>query len=264
MNEVDVGERGGLAWDRRLGGRAAGIAVVVVAVTLIIVAATDEGGPWPQRLGMTAALAPVAGALGALASARIASARGELRALAAVGAGPVRATLGAVMGGAAVGLAGPLVAALGLADLASLFPRSPAARAWILAEDGGLRETTLGITVDAAGALGLGARAAASLPAVPGGAARLAMLVLVLSAIVGPAWLVTGEGGSPARRAVVGAAAIAAAIAAFQMVAAGRASPWALVAAPIVLLVDAAAGYPLRARGTGGPQGRKDARTQRF
>ena len=234
-------ERGGLAWDRRLGARAAGIACVVTVVILMVVAATDEGGPWPQRLGMTAALAPVAGALGALASVRIAAARGELRALAAMGAGPLRATLGAVIGGAAVGIVGPFAAAVGLADLASLFPRPPAAHAWIL-EGSGLRETTLGITVDASGTLGLGARAAASLPPVPPGATGLAVLALVLSAVVGPAWLVRGEGGSPARRAAVGAAAIAAAIAAFQMVAAGRLSPWALVAAPVVLLVDAAAG----------------------
>ncbi len=214
---------------------------MVVAVTLLVVAATDEGGPWIQRFGMTAALAPVAGALGAIAAVRIAAARGELRALAAVGVTPGRATLGAVVGGVAVGIAGPLAAAAGLADLAPLFPRAPAARAWVV-EGGGLREATLGITVDAYGTLALGARAAAASSPLPAAAARVAVIALGLAAIVGPIWLVEGEGRGPARRAAVGAAAVAAAVAAFQLVAAGRAPAWVLLAGPAVLVMDVAAG----------------------
>lgn len=227
------------AWDRALARRAAGIAGVAAVVSLLVVAATDGGGAWPLRLGMTSALAPLCGALGALAATRIAAARGELRALAAIGAEPGRAVLGAALGGSAVGLLGPVIAASGLANLASLFPQPAAVRTWVV-EGNGLHEVTLGLHVGPHGSLALEApRAVAA--ALPAGAGAFTLVALAMAALACPGWLAAVP--SPAsRRAAVGAAAVAMAIAAFQGVAAGRVPAVALVAGPGVLVVDAVLG----------------------
>src|SRR5262245_23971682 len=142
----------GTAYDRRTGARAAGIAAIAALVAALVLVATDEGGPWALRLGMLAALLPVAGTLGALGAIRVAAARGELRALAAIGVDPWRVSAGAVAGGASVGVLGPLAAALGVGDLAALFPRPVAARRWLVDGDG-LRELALGVRVGARGVL---------------------------------------------------------------------------------------------------------------
>ncbi len=224
------------AYDRSLAGRAAAVAGIPTLVGGVVVVATDAGGPWSQRLGMTAALAPLCGAVGTLAAARIAAARGEVLALAAVGVRPARALLGTVVGGSAVGLLGPLVAASRLADLDPLFPRPPAARIWI-AEGGALHEITLGLRAGAHGDLALEAPRAA-VAGLPAGAAAFTIVALAVAAIACPAWIASSSGA--VRRAIVGAAAVVAAIAAFQGVAASRLPAIALVFAPLVLLGDAA------------------------
>jgi hypothetical protein len=240
-----VGAEG--AYDRSLARRAAAIAGASTLVAGVVVAATDMGGPWSQRLGMTAALAPLCGAVGTLATLRIAAARGEVQALAAVGVEPARAVLGAVAGGSAVGLLGALVAASGLADLDPLFPRPPAARIWV-AEGGALHELTLGLRAGAHGALAFEAPRAA-VAALPGGAATFTILALAVAALACPAWIAALPGATPARRALVAAVALLAAIVAFQGVAASRLPALTLVLAPLVLLGDAALARHL-ARGT--------------
>jgi hypothetical protein len=215
------------------------VGAVAAATALVVVAATDAGGPWSLRLGMTAALLPLCGALGTLAAVQVAAARGELRALAAIGSAPWRAVAGAALGGIAVGLVGPLLAGSGLADLAALFPREAAARSWI-ADDGGLLETTLGLRVAADGGLSLEAprSVAAGLPA---GALGASLVALAVSALAVPVWVAAG-GGSRGRHAAVGGVAVGAAIVAFQGVAAGRLPAWALVTAPAALAVDGVLG----------------------
>jgi hypothetical protein len=236
-----------LAYDKSLARRAAAVAVVAALVTLLVVAATDAGGPWPPRLGMTAALAPLCGALGALAAVRVAAARGELRALAASGAEPARAVRGAVAGGIAVGLLGPLVAASGVADLGSLFPRALDARRWI-ADGADLHELTLGLRVGPRGELALEAPRAA-VGALPGGATAFTIVALGVAALACPAWT-AAVAESPARRVAVGGAAVGAAIVAFQGVAAGRLPAAALTVAPLLLLTDTViARYRARSRG---------------
>jgi hypothetical protein len=236
------------AYDRSLARRAAAIGGVSTLVAGVVVAATDAGGPWAQRLGMTAALAPLCGAAGTLATVRIAAARGEILALAAVGAGPARALLGAVAGGSAVGLLGAIVAASGAADLGPLFPRPPAARIWVV-EGGALHEITLGLRAGAHGELAIEAPRAA-VTGLPAGAAAFTILALAVAALACPAWIAALPGATPARRAVVGVTAILAAIVAFQGVAAARLPAIALVVAPLLLLGDAAlAGAMLERRG---------------
>jgi hypothetical protein len=186
---------------------------------------------------MTAALAPLCGALGTLAAARVAEGRGELRALAAMGAAPGRAERGAALGGSVVGLLGVLVAASGAADLGALFPGPAAGRIWA-ADEAGLHELTLGLHVEPGGELLLEAPRAA-VRGLPAGATLLALLALAAAAVACPAWLVA-PAGTVARRIGVGGLAVGVAIVAFQAVAAGRVPAAALVLAPVLLLADTA------------------------
>jgi hypothetical protein len=226
------------AWARCLAQRAIVVGAVAAATTLVVVAATDAGGPWDQRLGMSAALAPICGALGTLAAVEVAAARGELLALAAVGVAPARAVAGAMLGGVAVGLSGPALVLAGLADLGALFPREAAARHWTPDRDG-IVEATLGLRVGADGGLTL-LPAAAAPTGLPPAAATFALLAIALAALVVPAWA-TAARASARRSAVLGGLAAATAIVAFQGVGAGRLPAWVLVAAPVVLAIEAIA-----------------------
>jgi len=226
-------------WDTRLAGRAVGLAAVIGAVTVVIVATTDEGAPWARRLGMCAALAPVAATVAVLATIRLADGRGELRALAALGADPIRAALGAIVGGMAIALAGPALAASRFADLSSLFPRPVAARVWVLDGDGAMREITQGLLLARDGTLSVLDDAAPPSGALPAGAAGAALLALTIGAVAAPFWAAVPAAAS--RRAFVALAVVLAAILAFQSVAAGRAGPGLLVAPPLLLVADALA-----------------------
>jgi hypothetical protein len=225
------------AWDRLLGRRAATIGMIVSLVVVLVVATTDEGASWHRRAAMCAALAPVAGSLGALAAERIAIARGELSALCAIGVSPSRAALGAILGGTALSLAGACIAASGWADLSALFPTAPPARAWMLADSGAMQEPSLGIVLSPAGDLSIfAARAPATLSTLPPGAAAFAAVALALSAIACPPWTILAE--TAARRAIVGTLALASMLVSFHLVGAARAHPLMLLLAPVTLLVD--------------------------
>jgi hypothetical protein len=231
--------RGRRAWDRRLGLRAAALAAIGAAVGMLVVATTDEGGPWARRLAMWAALSPVAGALGVLAALRVAETRGELRALAALGADPVGAVRGAIVAGAAVALLGPVLAGSGIADLDALFPRPVVPRVWVTEADGALRELTQGLRMAADGTLSLVAAEAPASGALPRGARVTAALATGALALIAPLWA-----GMPAvarRRALVTAGLVTAIIVAFQSVAAGRAPAAVLMLPPALLLVEAGA-----------------------
>lgn len=214
---------------------------------MLVIVSTDDGGPWARRASMWAAVAPVLGALGTFATVRIAIARGEIGALAALGVDPARAARGAAIGGAIAGLAGVLVTASGRADLEALFPRPPEARAWTAEGDRALFEATLGIRVDAGGDVTFAGEPEASIKTVTSGAAKEATIATIgLAALVCPMWVVEGlsarnppaRGRRVFRRGMVALVAAAMLIAAFQVVAAARASPVWLLASPLLLLAD--------------------------
>ena len=235
------------AWDRRLARRAAGIAAVAAVATLLIVATTDDGAPWPRRLAMWAALAPVAGALGARGAIRLAETRGELRALAAIGSAPWRVVAGAVCGGSIVALLGPCLAASGFVDLEALFPRPHLARIWVAEGDRAMRELTIGVRVAAGGALEVTAPGAAGPGgALPRGAHTAAVTALGLGAIVGPAW--AAREAPISRRVIVGGVIVVALIVAFQAVASGRASAAVLLVPPLVPLIELGVAWYRRPR----------------
>jgi hypothetical protein len=232
------------AWDVRLALRAAALAGITALFTLLIIAATDEGAPFARRLGMAAALGPIAGAVGALAAIRIAAGRGELRALAAIGADPPRAARGAVLGAVLIAALGPALAASGLADLGGLFPRPAAAHVWI-ARDGGMTELTAGLRVEPGGVVARVAATAREAPALPAGAALFTVIALGIAAVGVPLWTAAaaawGAGSAARIRVVVGVLALLLAIVAFQAVAAGRLPAAALLGAPLILFLDGAA-----------------------
>ena len=233
------------AWDLRLALRAAALAGITALFTLLIIAATDEGAPFARRLGMAAALGPIAGAVGALGAIRIAAGRGELRALAAIGADPPRAARGAILGAVLIAAIGPALAASGLADLGGLFPRPAAAHVWI-ARDGGMTELTRGLRVEPGGVVARVAATAGEAPGLPAGAAAYTVIALAIAAVGVPLWTAAAAAwgaGSTARLrvVVVGVLALLLAIVAFQAVAAGRLPAAALIGAPLILFLDGAA-----------------------
>ncbi|MDI1449168.1 hypothetical protein [Polyangium sp. 6x1] len=226
------------AYDRNLARRAFGIAALVGAVVLLVVTATDEGGGFAQRAALCAALAPVAGGLGALAAARIARARGEARALEALGAEPSRVMRGAVLGGAIVAAIGPALVIAAVADLDPLFPRPAAPSVWIVEADGGMRDAIRGTRLGPGGALEVAARAPEAPSGTPLGERRAAVgIALVILAFAAPLGA-TREGGSSGRAAFA-VLLVVAMIAAFQLAAAGRASAFVVCVPPLVLLAQA-------------------------
>jgi hypothetical protein len=110
-----------------------------------------------------------------------------------------------------------------------------------------LREATLGIRVEAGGEVtfvGEGAKGRGAKE----GAEGAVIATVGIAAIAGPVWVVEGLAArwAPAkgrriwRRGIVALIAVAMLIAAFQVVAAARASPLWLLASPLLLLADAA------------------------
>jgi hypothetical protein len=227
-------------FDRALARRAVAIGAVAAALTTVVVVTTDEGGSWARRIGMLAGLTPIAAGLGSFAASRIAAARGELRALAAVGVAPIRARRGAVLGGVLLGLAGPVVLSSRAADLDALFPRPPATRGMIV-EGSTVRAPALGLVVGPGGDMRVdGAIEQAPPPAaraLPPGTGFSAALSLGIAAVGCPA--LASSPGRARRLAVVGGLALLLSIVAFQAVAAGAVAPVFLVPAPLILLIDA-------------------------
>lgn len=259
------------AWDLRLAARAFGVASVAALVALLVIVTTDDGASWARRAAMWGAIAPVAGAVGVIAALRVASARGELLALSAIGAQPGRAQAGAVVGGVVLALAGPVVLSSGFADQSALFPEPIEARAWVESDapgEGGaslpaprsLLEITMGVRVERGGRVTFLDEGAAppvgaalqrrTLASSSSRAAIAATFAVALCAFACPIWVAVRS--SLLRKAIVGLIAVFALIAAFQAVAAERASATfaLLLASPSLLLADAlVARYRSRLRG---------------
>jgi hypothetical protein len=119
-------------WDAKVSGRAAVLAVLALGLGCLLTAATDEGNVrWGERAGRTVPLAPLCAAIGVWGALAPVRARGEARALQALGRTRAQVGAAAVSGGAAVALvAAGLVAALRTVSLAGFYPTATHARAW--------------------------------------------------------------------------------------------------------------------------------------
>jgi hypothetical protein len=111
-------------FDLRVFARSLTLAALAFALALLITAATDEGGvAWLFRFARALPAAPVCAAAGAWLALRPVHARGELRALEALGASPARVRVPAVLGAGG----GAVVAAIVLlrveaVDVGAFFP----------------------------------------------------------------------------------------------------------------------------------------------
>jgi hypothetical protein len=165
-------------WDTRLVLRAAIVAFLSLVLAWMVTAVTDEGGvAWGERAGRALPLAPGCAALGAWAALAPALARGETRALEALGRSPARMAAGAVLGGAAVAIVAALaLGAVRMVDVRGFYPTAAKASAWTW-EGVAFVDRIHGVRVDPDGAPSrmLPGTAQPSLAIPPGGRAAAAL-----------------------------------------------------------------------------------------
>jgi hypothetical protein len=243
-------------WDMVVFARAAVVAGLALALAWLITAATDEGGvPWGERAGRTLPLTPVCAAV---------RARGEVRALEALGRSRVQIALAAIAGGAAIALAAAAVlGAIRTVDVTGFYPAALHPNAWQW-QDGAFVNRAQGLVVDADGTptrlapptearrltgIPQGGRAAASIATALAGVALpmlLAQLLLArhagtaLGERLGPSH-VTASARWPVAAAT--AAAIAASVMLFQAAAARLVPALSAALPPAALLAFAVGRY---------------------
>lgn len=119
-------------WDVHVFARATGVAVLALALSWLLTAVTDEGGvAWGERIGRTLPLAPLCSAIGVWATLAPVKARGEARALEALGRTKAQVGTPAVAGGACVTLVAALtVGVLHSVSVAGFYPTARHSTAW--------------------------------------------------------------------------------------------------------------------------------------
>lgn len=252
-------------WDAVVFARASALAGLALALAWLITAATDEGGvPWGERAGRTLPLTPVCAAIGAWGALAPVRARGEVRALEALGRSRGQIALAAIAGGAAVALAAALfLGAIRTVDIAGFYPSALHPSAWHW-QDGAFVNTTQGLVVDAdgtpsrvgspaaarpvAGVPQAGRAAAATATALAGLALPMLLAQLLLARHAGPS---AGERLGASRSAsrarwsvgVASAAAIVGSVMLFQAAAARLVPALSATLPPAALLAFAVARY---------------------
>lgn len=119
-------------WDARLFARAVAVTLLALGLAWLVTAATDEGGvTWGERAGRTLPLAPACAAIGVWVALAPATARGESKALAALGRSRLQVAGAAVAGAALACVAVSLVLAVSPGIGAKgFFPTAPRANEW--------------------------------------------------------------------------------------------------------------------------------------
>lgn len=237
-------------YDLRLAARTLALAVVALAVVALVEWITDERGVATPGTGGRSIgllpLVPIAGAIAVVVALAPAQSSGELRALAALGASPLRARLSPIVAATLLAIASALAVAGGCMDVAPLFPPSTTATDYRVEKrgDGGVafvserrrvrveddviaREREPKVTGDASSGL-------------PPHAVAAAALTIALAGCGLAAWVGSPFRRRPLRTLVVGALYGAAQVAAFQS-AGARAIPALAIVAPSILLLAVAA-----------------------
>jgi len=119
-------------WDVRVFVRAGFVALFALALSWLLTAATDEGGvAWGERIGRTLPLAPLCSAIGVWAAVAPMKARGEARALEALGRSKSQVGAPAIAGGACVAVVAALsVGLLPVVSIAGFYPTARHSTAW--------------------------------------------------------------------------------------------------------------------------------------
>jgi len=234
-------------WDRGAFARGAAIAGLTLGLVAVVTAASDEGGlAWGVRAGRTLPLAPVCAAIGAWLALAPARARGDDRALAALGRSPWQREAAAIAGGGLVAILASLaIGALGQIDVAGFYPRAEESiewrydgagfasedRRWTVAADGVPHVAEpAGLGTAATGVPPCGRAAAALATATLGVALPMLVARARSKRAVGIALFAIGFGALTT-------------VLAFQAAAAQLASPLAALVPPLLLLVAAASRY---------------------
>jgi hypothetical protein len=174
-------------FDRLLARRTLAFTVLAFAIAIGVTIATDEPySTFRTRVARLCAFAPALSAIGAAVSLAQSRARGELRALEALGVAPFRMARGPMVTSWALGLLAALVLVSPLSDTSSLFPVLAAPAHWV-ADRGALFDPVIGVRVLKNGSLELGTAAPALGAAfVPSG--FVALLVVGPLALFLPPW----------------------------------------------------------------------------
>jgi len=234
------------AYVRALAARASLGVVVVLVLVFALSAATDEGGlSTIVRVGRVVPLVPACAALSSFVVLRGARARGEIRALAALGMAPKSLALVVAVSACAVPLAVGAGLGGGLLDVAGFFPSPPEAPALHVVGEAFV-STELGVSIAPDGTLAASPRDGANegtstsgrAPAHEGASAGLATAIASLSFALAAAFAGSGAGGEgrPLRANAFVLACAAALVLSYQLVAAGRAFVF-LPAVPATLLL---------------------------
>ncbi|HMJ52149.1 MAG TPA: hypothetical protein VK540_08735 [Polyangiaceae bacterium] len=229
------------AYDALLARRTVALGVALGLLIFLGMLGTDDAtSTHAGRLGRLSALTALAGGGAAFLALAQARSRGEMRALGATGLTPARASLGAVLGGAVVGLLGVALALVPGIDLTPLFPHAlPVEGGWVR-ENGAWLDHARGVRVAADGWVSrVGSPRAVELTAVSSMPLAATLVALVLAAVAFPMW--AAAPGPPLRRALVSFAVASAAVFVFHLVAAHRIGAMTLVVPPLLLLADAVA-----------------------
>lgn len=172
-----------LLFRRTLGGSL----LLLVLVTGLVVATDEAYSTTGMRVARLCAFSPLIAAVAMGSCLGLATRRGELRALAVLGASPWTAAFGALCAAWLFGTVAALVLLTPLADVSSLFPAPPIDSGWHWRGDAFV-EPLRGIRIDSTGAVSfIAERDRASEGLVPG---RLEAVSAVLpQALVLPPWL---------------------------------------------------------------------------
>jgi len=245
-------------WDTRVALRALVLGAIAFLVAWLVTATTDEGGiAWGVRAGRTLPIAPVCAAIATAIVIAQARARGEVRALEALGRSPAENAIAAVAGGAATAVVAALVmAASAKVDVDGFFPVARHGVTYAFVE-GGFVDRASGWRIEADGAIARvdadpSASASASLPrharnaaALSTGLSGIALPLLAAHLLLTRPLAASGARrarfgrGSPLRAFAVVAAAAVASILSFHAAAVGR-IPALVASLPMALLLAAA------------------------
>jgi hypothetical protein len=232
-----------VVYDRVMAFRAAVATALLALLAFAIIGATDEASSWGIRTARLGAIVPIVAGIGAALTLGDASARGEMRALAALGASHLRCRRGALAGAAFIGLLGVMLLGSPAADLRGLYPR--------LESVGHLRvvgsafvDDVRAVRIDEQGEIARLPGFAAEPASVDGertasGSRRIwTLLAFLVAAAAAPAWAAAPIRGGYRAGVAVGVAL--AEVTLFHWVALDRGSPAVLLGPPVLLCFVAA------------------------
>lgn len=182
--------------DKQLFWRTLGLSTIALGAVLGVAAATDEAySTTPMRVARLCALSPLVAALALAVTTRQAERRGELRALAGLGASPWSAAWGGLCAAWLFGVVASLLLLTSVSDVSSLFPEPPLMSGWLI-KGSGFWEPSHGLVVTPDGTLSFVNQAHMPEPYPKPGGLEAASTILP-QAIVLPPWLLAPLGTRP-------------------------------------------------------------------